>query len=145
MRRLLGLVAAGLLLLSAAPAAMAAAPVAVDPSTLTPALPPSFDWSCLAVGNGFECVGTEVGGGVDVDLGPDFSCGGVSIHDTFTQTRTMRRSYDAAGRQTGGHLVGSFDHRWRPPRSDPLLNGRGRGAGGVDLALPGGTPPRPPP
>ena len=57
MRRLLGLAMAGLLLLSAAPAAIAAAPVAVDPSTLTPPPNPNFDWTCLALGGGIVCDG----------------------------------------------------------------------------------------
>src|SRR4051794_19871882 len=137
MRRLLGLVAAGLLLLSAAPVASAAAPVAVDPGTLTPPPNPDFDWSCVLQGGGIVCDGTAVGSGVDVNPDPSFSCGGNPILVTFSQTVTARRSHDSGGREIRNHIVGAFDEHWRLEGSDTVLTSRGRWTQAVDFAVPG--------
>ena len=136
MRRLLGLAMAGLLLLSAAPLAVAAAPAPVDPSTLTPPPNPNFDWTCVTRGNGIVCDGTEVSSAVD-GTNPDFACDGNPILVTFTQTLTARRSHDAAGRVTRNHTVGTFDERWRLAGSDVVLTSRGRWTLTVDYAVPG--------
>src|SRR5262245_33660511 len=113
MRRLLGLAMAGLVLLSAAPATIAAAPVEVDPATLTPPQGGPTEWTCLARGNGIECTGTNRTSGVDVNPDPSFSCGGNLILVTFTQELRVHRSNDADGRVTGVRFVGTFDEVWR--------------------------------
>jgi hypothetical protein len=137
MRRLLGLVAAGLLLLSAVQVAFAAAPVAVDPSSLTPPPNPDFDWSCVVQGGGIVCDGTALGAGVDVNPDPSFSCRGAPILVTFTQRVTARRSHDSAGLETRNHVVGTFDERWRLAGSETVLTSRGRWTQTVDFAVPG--------
>src|SRR4051812_2544084 len=137
MSRLLGLAAAGLLLLAAAPVASASAPVGVDPSTLTPPPNPDFDWTCVTHGGGIVCDGSAVGGGVDENPDPSFSCDGHPILVTFTQTVTARRSHDSAGRETRNHIVGTFDERWRLEGSDIVLTSRGRWTETVDFAVPG--------
>ena len=137
MPRLLAFAAAGLLLLSAAPAALASAPVPVDPSTLTPPPNPNFDWTCKERGSGIVCNGVELGGAVDENADPSFSCDGNPILATFTQTLTARRSHDADGRVTRNHTIGTFDERWRLEGSDTILTARGRWTLTVDYAIPG--------
>jgi hypothetical protein len=138
MRRLLAIVATGLLVAAAAPAAFAAAPTPVDPSTLTPPPNPNFTWSCLRYTTGIQCAGVELESGVDVNPDPSFSCDGHPILVTFTQTLTSRRSHDAEGRVTRNHTVGTFDEQWRLDGSDgPLLTSRGRWTETVAFPIPG--------
>ncbi len=83
------------------------------------------------------CTGTEVGGAVDENPDPSFSCDGNPILVTFTQTLSARRSHDSAGRETRNHTIGTFDERWRIDGSDTVLTSRGRWTETVDFAVPG--------
>jgi hypothetical protein len=138
MRRLLALLATGLLAVAAAPAALAGGPTPVNPSTLTPPPNPNFAWTCLAYPTGIECVGVEPSSGIDINPDPSFSCDGHPILVAFTQTLTSRRSHDADGRVTRDHVVGTFDEHWRLDGSDgPVLTSRGRWTETVTFPIPG--------
>src|SRR6186713_1249991 len=137
MRRRIALLATSLLM-AAAPAAIAAGPTSVDPSTLTPPPNPNFTWTCLRYPTGIECTGVEPSGAVDASGDPAFSCDGEPILVTFTQLLTSRRSHDADGRVTRNHVVGTFDEQWRLDRTGgPVLTSRGRWTETVTFAIPG--------
>ena len=145
MRRLIALVATGLLMAAAAPAALGGAPTSVDPSTLTPPPNPNFTWTCLAYPTGIECTGVEPSSGVDVNPDPSFSCDGHPILVTYTQMVTQRRSHDAEGRVTRTHVIGTFDDHLRLDGSDgPLLTGRGRWTETFIYPIPGDVTSRTP-
>jgi hypothetical protein len=100
------------LVLAAAPQALAA-PVAVDPSTLTPPPPGSFDSTCVTQGSGAVCTGTEIQTFVDLDLGASgFACDGHAIIDNGQQVREGRFVYDAQGRATSWFTRGTFREDW---------------------------------
>jgi hypothetical protein len=145
MRRLIALVATGLLVAASAPAALAGAPTPVDPLTLTPPPNPNFTWTCLAYPTGIECTGVEPSSGVDVNPDPSFSCDGHPILVTYTQMVTGRRWHDAEGRVTHSHFVGTFDEHWRLDGSDgPLLTSRGRWTERFTYPIPGDVTSRTP-
>ena len=145
MRRLIALVATGLLVAAAAPSAFAGAPTPVDPTTLTTPPNPNFTWTCLAYPSGIECTGVEPSSGVDVNPDPSFSCDGHPILVTYTQMVTQRRSHDTEGRVTRTHVIGTFDEHWRLDGSDgPFLTSRGRWTETFTYAIPGDVTSRTP-
>jgi hypothetical protein len=76
------------LALALAPAAIAAPPRTVDPSTLTPPLNPDFTWTCFDTGAGPICQGTYDDAWQDEDIGWD--CDGQPIYTTGL----WRRAHD---------------------------------------------------
>ena len=90
MRRLIALVATGMLVAAAAPAALAGAPTPVDPTTLTTPRTRTSPGTCLAYLTG---VYTGVFPLTEVDVNPDpsFSCDGHPILVMGTQVLTARR------------------------------------------------------
>jgi hypothetical protein len=112
MRRLFATLLAAGLVLAAAPQALAA-PAGVDPSTLTPPPPASFDSQCVPQGGGTVCTGTEVATFVDLDLGDaGLACDGHAIIDNGQQIRDGRFKYDAQGRATDWFTRGTFREVW---------------------------------
>ena len=130
---LLGIV----LLIVLVPAASAAPPRPVDPSTLTPPPNPNFDWRCTSNGQRIDCDGVETIVAVEEPIDPSFSCGGQPILTTFTQVVRAHRTHDAQGRVIRNHMVGTFDEVWSLEGSDGTLNTRGRWSASVDYAVPG--------
>ena len=112
MRRLFVTLAVAGLVLAVAPQALAA-PITVDPATLLPPPPGSFDPRCVAQGGGTICTGTEVATFVDLDLSDGgFACDGHAIIDDGQQIRDGRFAYDAQGRATDWFTRGTFREVW---------------------------------
>ena len=112
MRRLFVTLAVAGLVLAVAPGALAA-PVTVDPATLIPPPPASFDPRCVAQGGGTICTGTEVATFVDLDLSDGgFACDVHAIIDNGQQIREGRFAYDAQGRATDWFTRGTFREVW---------------------------------
>ncbi|MBA2381045.1 MAG: hypothetical protein H0V73_02955 [Chloroflexi bacterium] len=138
MARTIGLVLAGALVLGLVPGTLATSPSAVDPSTLTPPPNPNFVWNCTSNGQRIDCIGVESSSAIDENPDPAFSCSGVPILVTFTQTLTAHRTHDAEGRVLRNHTIGTFDETWRlAGMSGPVLTSRGRWSLVVTYAEPG--------
>jgi len=90
--------------------ATAGSPHTVDPSTMTPALNPSFDpWTCLEAGNQITCTGVAVQ--VYHDELTDIECDGQRVYASGSQDARMVRWHDLEGRALKTELQTSFADR----------------------------------
>ena len=78
----------------------------VDPSTLTPALNPTFAWRCAATGGGITCHGER-----RTEYGPEpagFDCDGAAVYVTGRGEDRMTRWHTADGAATRTVATRSF-------------------------------------
>lgn len=97
-RRLRAAVLTALMVLALTPAAMAAPPRTVDPTTLTPPLNPNFTWTCYDSGAGPICHGTYENAYDTEDFGMD--CDGQPIYVSGSGVERMTRWHLPDGRAT---------------------------------------------
>jgi hypothetical protein len=136
MRRLLLTALATIPLLVPAGAALAAGRTAVDPSTMQPALNPTFTWSCWGTSDKTVCDGERHLSWTALDTG--VPCAGGTVYSTGTDDRTLRRTGDADGLALHTHGVANVVETLA---LDPQLAGRtARASGHFSEGFSYGTP-----
>jgi hypothetical protein len=91
-------VLAFLVVVACTPAAMAAPPRSVDPSTVSPPLNPNFTWTCFDTGAGPICQGTLEDSYADEEI--DMVCDGQPVYVSGSQRERMTRWHLPDGRAT---------------------------------------------
>lgn len=94
------------LVVAATPTAGAAPPGEVDPLSLTPALNPTFTWSCATTGSGITCTGERRS-----TYGPEpagFDCDGMPVYVSGRGDDRMTRWHTADGLATRTVVQRSF-------------------------------------
>src|SRR5215510_7277285 len=109
LRRLVTAVAAVALLTLAGTPASASGRTPVDPSSMQPALNPTFTWECWRVDGKTVCDGERHLSWTAADTG--LPCAAGPIYSTGTDDRFLRRWGDAAGRALHSHGVANISER----------------------------------